>query len=176
MIITAKSGLTVRLSEIEYGETLLRSGSIESAKYRILSTAGRVHKHRRQLLLYAEQSLTTDERQSVECLAWALVRQAQVDEEMIRLGYGNYITRRERGGRMPESYERIRSRAMEQTGPLPPALDDRDRIAAMRQLGFLTADDAEHSARIVRDCNWEITAPSGWDREADPTCTTATSA
>jgi len=166
MIIESKSGLLVTVPDAEYGELLLRASSVEAVRASILSQAGRIHKHRQQLIRYAAQTLTPEEQQAVECLARALVRQAHVDLEMIRLGYGNYLTRRDRGGLLPESYSRIRERAVESAGTPPDTLHDRDRIAAMRQLGYLTVDDADYSERIISGSTWEIWAPIGWDREA----------
>jgi len=77
----------------------------------------------------------------------------------------------DRGGLMSESYDRIRARATESAGTPPETLDDHDRIAAMRQLGYLTSEDSEHSERIVRGCTWSITAPAGWDRSESETHT-----
>lgn len=164
MIIKSKnSGLTVTIPDEEYGGWLAQYGE-HGAYSAILNQAGRVHKHRIALEEMRAQELTEEERQQVESVARTLSVQAIIDQYIVDMGYGNYLTRRDRGGMMPEGFARIVSSARESC-----ALEiehaqptDSDLNHAMLMLGFYTDDDRRWSERVSGWCKWEITAPEGW--------------
>ena len=162
MIITSKrSGLTVEMTDEQYAAYLSKYGP--NTYYEILNDAGRVLKHRIILKNIMKQNLTPEQSAHVESLARALAIQERIDREIIDMGYGSYIYRRDRGGMMPESFSRIVEKARGRVGDLSDiSPDDSDRNYAMAQLGFYTERDAEWSTCCSKHCNWKITAPAGW--------------
>lgn len=163
-IKSKRSGLTVTIPDEEYGMLISQRGEHGAYEY-VLNLAGRVLKHRRTLERIRTQQLSAEQLAQIENLARSLAVSAVIDAEIIRMGYGNYIRRRDRGGLMPESFDRIveRARASCADNIQAVVVTDDDRNYAMAELGYLTDDDREWSERISGWCNWQITAPEGWD-------------
>lgn len=162
--IISRSGLAVKIDATEYGEILARRGSAQNARSEILNTAGRVLKHRRVLASAREQTLNRDQLAQIESVARALAVQDLIDAEVHRMGYGNYLSRRDAGGLMPESFGRIVGRAREhvQHEIDHVVVDNGHRDYAMDILGYISSRDVDWSTRISGHCAWSITAPAEW--------------
>ena len=163
MKITSKQGMTVELSDDEYGVMLAEYGE-QGARYQILSDAGRAYKHKQQLKNYREQVLTPEQLAQVESVARSSAVQSVIDAYLIENGFSAYIKKRDLGGMLPESWSRTVERAREACQDEIECLtiSDRDRDYAMSMLGFLTDDDRQRSEHISNWCTWKITVPDGW--------------
>lgn len=159
--LTARSGLTVTIPQSEMDAISARLGPV-SARQHILSDAGRALKHRRDLMTYYAQTLSDDDLSLIRAVARQMIRDSAIYVAATELGYGNYVTRAAAGRPMPESWDRIVSRAIAWAGEIDDTPTDRDLVIATQRLGFLTEDDAEYSRNYVRP-TWTITAPDGWD-------------
>jgi len=158
--------LVVTLSNEEYAVLLTRYGSAERARIEILNDAGRIEGHRRTLAQFAAQQLTDEQRRQIEDLAAAYAREHQLQTWLLDNGYGNYLSRAERGGMMPESWARITEQAREATASEPLEITNYDRGRAMHDLGLLTEGDQEWSESIARAGEtWKIERVSA---EAQP--------
>lgn len=155
-----RNGLTVLIPDDEYGILLALHGQSGAYAY-VLNQAGRVLKHRRELSVIYHQVLSDDEKTQVECIARSVAVQAAIDAKIREMGYGNYLSRRDQGGMMPESFTRIVNRAYNVAHESITVTED-DRSVAMSLLGFYTDFDRQWSERVVSGCKWEITAPDGW--------------
>ena len=162
-IKSKRSGLTIVLPDDEYGMLISQRGEHDAYEY-VLNLAGRVLKHRRTLEKFRTQQLNAEQLAQIESLARSLAVSAVIDAEIVQMGYENYLRRRDRGGLMPPSFDRIVERAREAAAEKIKnvTITDDDRNYALLELGYLTDEDREWSERISGWCNWQITAPDGW--------------
>jgi len=162
-IESKRSGLTVVVPDDEYGVLLAKHGEHGAYEY-VLNQAGRVLKHRFELDKIRKQTLTDDQRQQIESAARALAVQGIIDRYLCDNGYSAYVSKRNLGGMLPESFGRTVERARQSCSDEIEnvTVTDNDRNYAMTMLGFYTEEDRQWSERVSGWCNWEITAPENW--------------
>lgn len=161
--LISRNGLAVTLPQSDYGQYLAVCGSIEKTRERVLSDAGRALKHRRTLAQFYAQELSDEQRQQVDQVARAMVRQDAIYEAASELGYGPYVDRKISGRPTNDAkWERIVARATEWAGQIDDTPSDSYISVAMYELGLMTEDDAGYSRRFTEP-TWGISAPDGWN-------------
>ena len=111
-----------------------------------------------------QQKITEEQRATINALAAAFARADIIDVKIDEMGYGTYLTRRDRGGMMPASFDRIYDRARESArDDLKCATVEPHHVEhAMYEMGLYTDRDRDWSHRVAGWCDWDITAPDGW--------------
>lgn len=161
--LTSKRGLAVTMPVMEHAEWIAKCGNEANARAKILNAGGRILKHRQTLADYTSQRLTPTDRQNIERLAKSYAIAGAIRNELSNMGYDSYLRHAERGGMMPDSWDRTVSEARERISDLDITAQDYDRERAMADLGFLTEADREWSEKITLGCTWEIIAPADWN-------------
>lgn len=161
VIVTARNGLTAKIPEVVFGTLSVKYGP--NIREAVLNNAGRVLKHRRILDAAYAQKITDEQRKQIDALARAYAVQSAINHEIVKMGYGNYLTRSERGGPMPKSWGRICDLASERINVDAVNPNESDRDAAMNDLRLFTDDDISYSKNLIQSTEkWEINAPEGW--------------